>query len=404
MAKNTFNDFSTTASSNTDIGGIDIQGTAAVANFDNALRTLMAILRTDLDNGQVFVTKAAGYTADADDNNAFYEFTAAATLALTAAATLAADWHMMVFANGGAVTIDPDGAELINGAATLVVADGNAAFIICTGSAFKAITIPSAARVQDKDVLAFGQWSLTLSGGDLLLARSRGRLITINGVHESIPSAGVTLAASGLTPATLYYIYAYMNTGTMTLEASATAYAVDSTTGVVIKSGDATRTLVGMVYPETGPVFTNTPKKRFVRSWNDNGVVLFNNFTANRSTTAPHATPQEVNNEIRCQFLLWAGESVEATINGSVTTATVSGGVTASVAFNSTTTPEATGAVSIIAAANTVLPISAAAFKEGLTEGLNYATLMGWAAASGQVTFYGDSDGRRTSLRCRVSR
>lgn len=147
MAKNTFNDFSTTASSNTDIAGIDIQGTAAVANFDNALRTLMAILRTDLDNGQVFVTKAAGYTALAADNNAFYEFTAAATLALTAAATLAADWHMTVFANGGAVTIDPDGAELINGAATLVVADGDAAYIICTGTAFKAVTIPAVANL-----------------------------------------------------------------------------------------------------------------------------------------------------------------------------------------------------------------------------------------------------------------
>lgn len=46
MAKNTFNDFDTTASSNTDIAGIDIQGTAAVANFDNALRTLMALLRS----------------------------------------------------------------------------------------------------------------------------------------------------------------------------------------------------------------------------------------------------------------------------------------------------------------------------------------------------------------------
>lgn len=147
MAKNTFLSFDTTASNNTDIAGIDIQGTAAVMNFDNAFRQLMAILRTDLDNGQVFVTKAAGYTALAADNNAFYEFTASATLALTAAATLAADWHMMVFANGGAVTINPDGAELINGAATLVVADGNAAYIICTGTAFKAITIPSAASV-----------------------------------------------------------------------------------------------------------------------------------------------------------------------------------------------------------------------------------------------------------------
>lgn len=162
MAKNTFNDFSATAASNTDIAGIDIQGTAAVANFDNALRTLMAILRADLDNGTVFVTKAAGYTAVANDNNAFYEFTAAATLALTAAATLAADWHMTVFANGGAVTIDPNGAELINGAATMVVADGNAAYIICTGTAFKAIPIKPRTFAKGADVAS--ATALTLGG------------------------------------------------------------------------------------------------------------------------------------------------------------------------------------------------------------------------------------------------
>lgn len=150
MAKNTFLDFDTSAAGNTDIAGIGILGSNAVQNFDNAFRSLMAILRTDLDNGQVFVTKAAGYTALAADNNAFYEFTASATLALTAAATLAADWHMMVFANGGAVTINPDGAELINGSATLVVANGDAAYIICTGTAFKAITFPSVASVGTK--------------------------------------------------------------------------------------------------------------------------------------------------------------------------------------------------------------------------------------------------------------
>lgn len=143
MAKNTFLSFSTTAGDNTDVGGIGILGTNAVSNFDNALRTLMAILRGDLDNGTVFVTKAAGYTAVAGDNNAFYEFTATATLSLTAADTLAADWHMTVFANGGAVTIDPDGSELINGATTFTISNGDAAYIICTGAAFKAVTIPA---------------------------------------------------------------------------------------------------------------------------------------------------------------------------------------------------------------------------------------------------------------------
>lgn len=143
MAKNTFLSFSTTAGDNTDVGGIGILGSNSVSNFDNAFRTLMAILRGDLDNGVVFVTKATGYTAVAGDNNAFYEFTATATLSLTAAATLAADWHMIVFANGGVVTVDPDAGELINGASTLTIANGSAAYIICTGTAFSAITISS---------------------------------------------------------------------------------------------------------------------------------------------------------------------------------------------------------------------------------------------------------------------
>lgn len=146
MAKNTFLSFSTTAGDNTDVGGIGILGSNAVSNFDNALRTLMSILRGDLDNGTVYVTKSAGYTAVAGDNNTVYEFTATATLALTAAATLAADWHMMVFANGGDVTVDPNGAELINGASTLTISNGDSAYIICTGTAFKAISLPSSAN------------------------------------------------------------------------------------------------------------------------------------------------------------------------------------------------------------------------------------------------------------------
>lgn len=159
MAKNTFLSFSTTAGGNTDVGGIGILGSNAVSNFDNALRTLMAILRGDLDNGTVFVTKSAGYTAVAGDNNTFYEFTATATLALTAAATLAADWHMTVFANGGVVTIDPNGAETINGAASLVLADGDAAIIICTGSAFKAVVVTAAANMAVKYAVKTGNYT-----------------------------------------------------------------------------------------------------------------------------------------------------------------------------------------------------------------------------------------------------
>lgn len=171
MAKSTFLDFSTTAGDNTDCGGIGILGTNSVSNFDNAFRTLMAILRRDLDNGTVFVTKSGAYTAVANDNNAFYEFTAAATLTLTAAATLGADWHMMVFANGGDVTIDADGTELINGAETLVVSDGDAAYLICTGSAFVAIAIPGVAGVAKLETVnTFTKTQVWSKGADIASA------------------------------------------------------------------------------------------------------------------------------------------------------------------------------------------------------------------------------------------
>jgi len=136
MALTTFNDFSTTPASNIDVNGTSIQGTAPVSNFDNALRELMAILRRDLDNGMVYTTKAANYTAVANDNNAYLRFSAAATLTLTAAATLGAGWNVLVVADGGAVIIDPDAGETINGATTITVPDGYSTLVICDGTNF----------------------------------------------------------------------------------------------------------------------------------------------------------------------------------------------------------------------------------------------------------------------------
>ncbi|MGO7040095.1 hypothetical protein ACCS60_17275 [Rhizobium acaciae] len=88
------------------------------------------------DKGMVYVAKSGDYTALASDDNAVHRFTADATVTLTAAATLGANWHYAVIADGGDVTIVPNGSETIDGTATLVVPDGYSAFIICSGSAF----------------------------------------------------------------------------------------------------------------------------------------------------------------------------------------------------------------------------------------------------------------------------
>lgn len=50
MAKNSIREYSVTAASNTDIGGIGVQGTNAVSNFDGAFRELMAQI-ADMNQG-----------------------------------------------------------------------------------------------------------------------------------------------------------------------------------------------------------------------------------------------------------------------------------------------------------------------------------------------------------------
>jgi hypothetical protein len=136
MAKNTFLDWDTTANNNTDVGGISIAENCPPSNINNGMRETMAQLRAGVDGKVVYAVKVANYTALAADNNAVHRYTATATVTLTAAATLAANWHYTVIADGADVTIDPNLAETIDGAATLVVPNGSSAHIICNGSAF----------------------------------------------------------------------------------------------------------------------------------------------------------------------------------------------------------------------------------------------------------------------------
>jgi hypothetical protein len=137
MAKNSVKEWDATASNNTDVGGIAIQGTSNVSNFDDALRTVMAQIKSGVDYKMVYVAKGANYTALLADNNTFFRFTAAATLSLDAAATLGANWHCWVVADGGDVIIDPNGAELVDGAATITITNGYSALLICTGTEFR---------------------------------------------------------------------------------------------------------------------------------------------------------------------------------------------------------------------------------------------------------------------------
>jgi len=95
--------------------------------------------------------KTANYTAVLSDIGNILSFTGTYTLSLTAAATLGAGWYCYVRNAGtGAITIDPNSAELINGAATYTVAAGQHMLLRCTGTAFTVITETPARLIKCK--------------------------------------------------------------------------------------------------------------------------------------------------------------------------------------------------------------------------------------------------------------
>lgn len=92
--------------------------------------------RDNLEVGSTVETKGTNYTALAADRSKLLVGSADITLNLTAAATLGDGWYVDVRGEGGAVTIDPNGVETINGASTLVVADGRSVRVHCNGTTF----------------------------------------------------------------------------------------------------------------------------------------------------------------------------------------------------------------------------------------------------------------------------
>jgi hypothetical protein len=183
-----------------------------------------------------------------------------------------------------------------------------------------------------------------------------------------------------------------MSSGTMTLEASTTAYATQAGTGAAIKAGDATRTLVGMARTDGSTAWADSATQRFVRSWfNDPGIALLNGFTTTRSTSSTSWV--EINSEIRIEFLSWSGETVQVEANGVSVTNTVNDGTTTSIGFDGTTAEDSVAFGGLVSAGGfpgwIFAPFAVATFKTGLSEGYHYATLLGAAVNGGTGSWLG---------------
>lgn len=142
-------DFTVTFKTDAGTGVVIPQGGKAIVASDGTDMLPIAVMRANGAGARTkYSLKSTGFTAAPSDDGAFFECSAALTMALKPAALLADQWTCIVRANGGAVTVDPNASELINGAATISIPDGSFAIIICTGTAFRAVLATSITAAQ----------------------------------------------------------------------------------------------------------------------------------------------------------------------------------------------------------------------------------------------------------------
>lgn len=311
----------------------------------------------------------------------------------------------------------------INGIATLCSANVRTNFPVPRGISFFDITAPSGQTTLNfyadrRDVppdlpnfaaiiantvaaarLSNGNCVLGISGANLILSPHDGNSLLISGTTQTIPSTSVILVPPGLAFAnTLLFIYAFMNGSVMTLEADATGRTTDPTTGIEIKLGDPSRTLVGMAQTDAAGLWVNTSANRAVRTWyNDVGPRPgFANFLADVSTISP--VDVELSASIRVSYLQWVREKIFLSCNGVLT---INGGVN----------PRTGITIDGIAAGNglwtrTRLDFAGATGGIGIsgviqgaaTDGYHFATLVGRSDGVNTATWLGASADERVSL------
>lgn len=263
-------------------------------------------------------------------------------------------------ANTGASTYAPDGLTVIpiyglglqplqggelalNGTAVLMratiagVNSGNpiAVLMECFGGAQQIAPATASQHAAQLQQIGHGQCRFVYTNATTCtLLPFNGQNLIINGVPQKVPTSGVTLSNSGLSASTGYYMYAFMNSGTMTLEASTTGYTT-GTNGVYTKSADSTRTLVGQIYTNASSQFQFSNSVCGVLTW-------FNQFNialqpVNGTGTLTATTPTEINSSLRVSTLVWSGKYLDATLDGFSSAAVSQAAVVTGIGIDSST-------------------------------------------------------------------
>lgn len=247
---------------------------------------------------------------------------ASGTSTLTLETAVGCDGRLHYFKYvSGTVTIACTGSETVGGASTFSLTDW--LLVISNGTNWEILGKPAAAATVGGIVAPVGQCKLSRnSATELILSPYRGKYLTFaSGVTVEVPSAGVTLANTGLSADTLYYIYAVTSDDeeVTSLEASTTGYDIDASYGVAKKQGvgNDTRLLQGMIKTNASSQFVDNAAQRLVRTWNnDNGVTLLGATVSGATSAGPSAVTSVGASNGGLEMLLWAGEFIDVSWYG----------------------------------------------------------------------------------------
>ncbi len=124
------------------------------------------------------MAKTAAYTVVAADRGKLIECSTTFTLTLTAAATLGTGFSFIVANTGtGTITIDPNGAETINGASTLALDAGAWAIVVCNGTSFRATvagSVPSGTLIGYQVFTASGTYTKATNNPSFVIVEVQG--------------------------------------------------------------------------------------------------------------------------------------------------------------------------------------------------------------------------------------
>lgn len=151
----------------------------------------------------------------------------------------------------------------------------------------------------------------------------QGNKVQIGGAVYAVPAACVTTTNGGLSSGTLYYGYLFLSGSSLALELSTTGHITSSLTGVEVKSGDSSRTLVGALYSNGSSQFVDSSAQRLVASWFNRRLKAIQGAQTS-AVTLTATSPTEIASAARIEYLAWSDDTAYGALFGNAANNTAS--------------------------------------------------------------------------------